>query len=290
MSENTKSMKSSVESTVLAPAPALRLDLSGLRKGVNNYHIDVRVSPKFSADVRRLATTLLTQAISSSPHSGDNSAPFNALRTSYLDMMTALLHRVKTDLNADSVGLLEFATLKHILETSRGLLDENIGRLKAQGPDGQSSGSGNALTTNQRLFWLQKNYDAILLAVNSQIFAQLERVETRQLNDVRTQYVPLQGHNVLDVRLNPMLFTSEPGASSFLIDQYRLWGGDSEDAGFNALNADVEKLLREELPHLPLSTLLETPSNGTPELYDELGGGCFKPRNSWAWPPTLNRH
>lgn len=267
-----ESMESTLESTELSPAPALRLDLAGLRKGVNNYHIDVRISPKFSADVRRLATSLLSQATAPNAQTIDLSPQLNALRTSYLDMMTALLHRVKTDLNPDSVGLLEFATLKFILSTSRGLLDESIDSLKGHGSAGQQSQSGNALTTNQRLFWLQKNYDAILLEVNSQIFAQLERVETRQLSDVRTQYLPLPGHNVLDLRLNPMLFTSEPGASAFLIDRYRLWGGDSEDAGFNALNADVERLLREQLPHLHISGLLAASGAGTPELYDELGG------------------
>ncbi|MES3007893.1 MAG: hypothetical protein V4751_09000 [Pseudomonadota bacterium] len=272
VSETTKSMESTVESTVLSPAPALRLDLSGLRKGVDNYHIDVRISPKFAMDVRRLATVLLSQATAPHLQTNDHSSLFNALRTSYLDMMTALLHRVKTDLNPDSVGLLEFATLKFILSTSRGLLDESIASLKGQSTAGQQNNADNALTTNQRSFWLQKNYDAILLEVNSQIFAQLERVEARQLTDVRTQYLPLPGHSVLDLRLNPMLFTSEPGASAFLIDQYRLWGGDSEDAGFNVLNTDVEKLLREHLPHLPIPALLEAPGSGTPELYDELGG------------------
>lgn len=265
-------MESTLESTDLSPAPALRLELAELRKGVNNYHIDVRISPKFSTDVRRLATALLSQALAPTAQTSDLSSQFNALRTSYLEMMTALLHRVKTDLNPDSVGLLEFATLKFILSTSRGLLDESIDNLKGQGLASQQSQSGNALATNQRLFWLQKNYDAILLAVNSQIFAQLARVETRQLSDVRTQYLPLQGHNVLDLRLNPMLFTSEPGASAFLIDRYRLWGGEGEDAGFNALNVEIEGLLREQLPHLHIAELLETPGTGTPELYDELGG------------------
>jgi hypothetical protein len=108
--------------------------------------------------------------------------------------------------------------------------------------------------------------------VNRQLFAQLERVETRQLAEVRSQYLPLQGHSILELRLNPMLCNSEPGASAFLIDQYRLWGGDGEDAGFNVLNDSVETLLGLQLPDLAIAPLMAAPGSGVSKLYDELGG------------------
>lgn len=256
----------------LSLLPPLSITLSDLRKGVNNYHVDVRISPRFAADVRRLATALTQQATTQNAQPADFSAPFNALRASYLDVMTGLLHRVKTDLSRDSIQLLEFALLKFILVTTRAQLDEIIDGLKARTSESQERSSANALLTNQRLFWLQKNYDAILFSVNSQLFAQLERVESRQLAEVRAQYMPMEAHNVLDLRLNPMLCSSEPGASAFLIDQYRLWGGDGEDAGFNALNDGVETLLGLHIPELSIAPLMAAPGTGTPELYDEMGG------------------
>ncbi len=250
--------------------PPLHISLENLRRGVDNYHVDVRMSPKFAADVRRLATTLLQDAMAQSPQSRDTSV-FNPLRASYLDVMTGLIHRVKTDLSVDDVRLLEFALLKFILSTTQSLLDTAIDELKASSTESQERSSANTLSTNQKLFWLQRNYDSLLLAVNSQIFTQLERVETRQLGDIRQQFLPLQEHKALDLRLNPMLFTSDPSASAFLIDQYRLWGGDTEDAGFNALNAAVESLLQADLPELAMTPLMVSAS-GTPELYDDLGG------------------
>lgn len=252
--------------------PPLRMDLSDLRRGVNNYHVDVRISPRFASDVRRLAIALTQQATTQNPQTTDFSAQFNALRASYLDVMTGLLHRVKTDLSRDSIQVLEFALIKFILETTRGQLDEIIDALKARTSESQERSSANALLTNQRLFWLQKNYDAILFSVNSQLFAQLERVETRQLAPVREQYMPMEAHNVLDLRLNPMLCTAEPGSSAFLIDQYRLWGGDGEDAGFNALNDSVETLLGLHIHELSIAPMMAAPGSGSPELYDELGG------------------
>jgi hypothetical protein len=256
----------------LSLLPPLSINLGDLRKGISNYHVDVRISPRFAADVRRLATALTQQATTQSAQPVDFSAPFNALRASYLDVMTGLLHRVKTDLSRDSIQLLEFALLKFILVTTRAQLDEMIDALKARTSESQERSSANALLTNQRLFWLQKNYDAILFNVNSQLFAQLERVESRQLAEVRTQYMPMDAHNVLDLRLNPMLCSSEPGANAFLIDQYRLWGGDGEDAGFNSLNDGVETLLGLHIPELSIAPLMAAPGSGTPELYDEMGG------------------
>ncbi|MGB4247173.1 MAG: hypothetical protein WBJ75_05580, partial [Pseudohongiellaceae bacterium] len=95
-------MQVDTPSSLPGPLPALRLDLTDMRRGVNNYHIDVRISPKFTGDVRRLVTALLTQATSLNPQSTDHSTLFNALRASYLDIMTVLLHRVKTDLSTDA--------------------------------------------------------------------------------------------------------------------------------------------------------------------------------------------
>lgn len=254
----------------LIALPPLHIDIEDLRRGVDNYHVDVRMSPKFAGDVRRLATTLLQRALTQNPQPIDSNV-FNPLRASYLDVMTHLIHRVKTNLSVDGIKLLEFALLKLILTTTKGLLDATIDEIKDSSSESQERSSANTLTTNQRLFWLQRHYDAILMGVNHQIFAQLERVETRQLRDVRLQYLPLQYHDALDLRLNPMLFSSDPSAHVFLIEQYRLWGGDSDDAGFNALNAGIEKLFFEQMAQLRFTPLLSE-SNGTPELYDDLGG------------------
>lgn len=252
--------------------PALTLDLTNLRKGVDNYHIDVQISPKFSGDVRRATTALLTQATSANPQPTDNSSIFITLRDSYRDVITMLIHRVKTDLDPTTVSLLEFAVLKFILRTTRGLFDELIDGLTEYSSAAQNQSSANALTTNQRLFWLQRNYDVILRGINSQLFSQLERVETRHLREVRAQYLPEQTHDLLALHFNPILLSSEPNASALLIEQYRLWGGDGEDAGFNALNAGVERLLVKHMPELSISPFLVVPTNGLPELYDELGG------------------
>ena len=50
----------------LSLLPPLSINLGDLRKGISNDHVDVRISPRFAADVRRLATALTQQATTQS--------------------------------------------------------------------------------------------------------------------------------------------------------------------------------------------------------------------------------
>lgn len=260
----------------------LNLELSELRKGIDNYRIDVRISPKFCADVRRLAASVLSEASNPNPQKRDQRTLVNALRASYLDMMTVVVHRLKTDLDISAVRLLELAAIKQALQVTRGLLDEQIDTLKEKSGGKKGGSSANALGDHERLFWLQKNYDRLLIAMNSQVFTQLERVETRKLSGLRDQYLPATPHSPKDLLLNPMLFTSQPNDAGFLIDRYRLWGGDTEDAGFNELNRALESILTEgvakpefskhNIDSQSVSPLYNEVPEGSPELYDDLGG------------------
>lgn len=257
----------------LAAAPcALTLDISELRKGIDNYRIDVHVSAKFTADVRRLGAIALAEATNPQPQKRDASPQANALRASYLDMMTVLIHRLKTDLDPETVRLLELAAIKQTLVTTKSLVDEQVDALKERSSGKKNASSSNSLNDHQRLFLLQKNYDRLLLAINTQVFSQLEYVETRKLSQLRLQYLPATQHLAQDVLLNPMLFTPQPNDSSFLIERHRLWGGDSEDAGFNDLNRDFESIFNSPQKELIFTPLYREDVQGTPELYDDLGG------------------
>lgn len=256
---------------VAAPR-ALILDISELRKGIDNYRIDVRISAKFTSDVRRLATSLLNEAINPQPQKRDFGAQVNALRASYLDMMTVLIHRLKTDFDTSTVRLLELAAIKQALMTTRSLLDEQIDALKEKFGGKKSSSAANSLGDHQRLFLLQKNYDRLLFTTNAQVFSQLERVESRKLSELRQQYLPTTQHQAQDILLNPMLLTPQPNDASFLIERHRLWGGDSEDAGFNAINRELESIIKQRLEEFAFRPLYNEDMQGTPELYDDLGG------------------
>ncbi|MBT71187.1 MAG: hypothetical protein CMQ15_03975 [Gammaproteobacteria bacterium] len=82
---------------------SIQISIDSLSRGIDNYHIDIRLSKKFSSDIKKLASLLISQTSVPKPKSWDNSELFEKLRSSYLDLMTVLIHRVKTDLNADEI-------------------------------------------------------------------------------------------------------------------------------------------------------------------------------------------
>lgn len=251
-----------------------QISIESLSRGIDNYHIDIRLSRRYSSDIKKLAGLLVSQLAVPKPKNWDNSKLFEKLRDKYLDLMTVLIHRVKTDLKADEICLMQFAAIKHILYTTRTLLDEEIRRVNAKLSENRNKGSSEALATQQRLFWLKKNYDGILYAVNRQIFAQLQRVEERQLAPIREQFLGEDYRFAVDMILNPLLYTSELSALALLLNEYSMWSWNGEDAGFISVNTKLEELFAKRLKQTPVPSLRSerASSEEQSEIHDELNG------------------
>jgi len=252
----------------------IHLSIEKLSKGIDNYHIDVKLSRKFSSDIKKIVALLVSQIAIPKPKNWDNSKAFDKIRAQYLDLMTILIHRVKTDLSADEICFLQFATIKIILQTTKARLDSDIDNVSSRLADLRNKGSSEALATDQRLFWLKKNYDSILYKINKQIFSQLQRVEERQLAAIRSQFLGDAYDYVPSVLLNPILMVSEPSALPLLMNEFCVYNWNSEASGFIALNEKLEKLLHKKLQHLPLPAMLDDSSATIveAEIQDELGG------------------
>jgi len=247
----------------------VQLSYENLQKGIDNYHVDVKFSKKFTADVKKLVPVLITLIAVAKPKNWDNTALFDKLRSSYVDLLTVLIHREKTDLTASEICFLQFAPIKLTLKTVRAQLDSEV----ATTAEHRNKGSSEALTTDQRLFWLKKNYDAILYNTNKVIFGQLQRAEERQLSSVRNQYLGNEYKFTVEAMFNPLLFASELSALLLLLNEYSLWNWNAEDAGFIELNEELEQLLAKRLKQ-PLIDPLKTEDEQTrsSEIHDELGG------------------
>ena len=253
---------------------SIQISIDSLSRGIDNYHIDIRLSKKFSSDIKKLASLLISQTSVPKPKSWDNSELFEKLRSSYLDLMTVLIHRVKTDLNADEICFLQFASIKYILQFVRHQLDNEIRKVQSRLSENRNRGSSEALATDQRMFWLKKNYDAILYNVNKQIFSQLQRVEERQLCIIRDQFLGEDYEFAADALINPLLYTSELSALPLLLNEYSMWSWNGEDIGFIDLNKKVESLFSKRITELEITPLRNEDEQQTviTEIHDELGG------------------
>ena len=117
---------------------------------------------------------------------------------------------------------LQFASIKYILQFVRHQLDNEIRKVQYRLSENRNRGSSEALATDQRMFWLKKNYDAILYNVNKQIFSQLQRVEERQLCIIRDQFLSEDYEFAADALINPLLYTSELSALPLLLNEYSM--------------------------------------------------------------------
>lgn len=269
---NAKANNSLLEA--IDPSRRLQLSIEKLSRGIDNYHIDVKLSSKFSSDMKKLVALLVSQIAIPKPKNWDNSKAFEKIRAEYLDMMTILIHRVKTDLTADEICFLQFAAIKIILRVTRAQIDSDISNVTSRLAELRNKGSSEALATDQRLFWLKKNYDSILYNVNKQIFSQLHRVEERQLAPIREQFLGEEYQFIVDVMFNPILTVSDPSALHLLANEFSVFSWNSEAIGFIELNEQIEKLLNKRLKQLPISALRDdaTADMSQAEIHDELGG------------------
>lgn len=250
----------------------LHLSIESLAKGIDNYRIDVQLSPRFVLQVGEAIDELLDRALAGKSPRASKNPIFEKLRATYKDMMSLLIHRTKTNLSAQHVLFLQFAIVKHILQQVRQRLDKNVERLQDSASKQKSLGSAKMLNTHQQIVWLRKQYNSILYRTNQQIFRQLFRVEVNHLRDDRKLYLSGVLPRVADILFNPLLQAHSPEDDELLFDQYALWNGHKE--GFGNLNGKWEKLLQgcpdlDSVNVIKSGDRVETTKTA---VFDELGG------------------
>ena len=252
----------------------LSLGIDNLARGIDNYHIDVKLSKKFAASVRTMTDVLVSQLAVPNPKSRDNSKPLETLKDCYVDMMTVLLHRVKTDLQPNAISFLQMAPIKFTIQTIRARLEDDLRKLAARTAELRNQGSTEALASDQKLFWLRKNFEGILYLVSKQIFNQMHRAEVKLIAAIRAQHMPPEVRELSDLAYNPLLFTSELSSLQLLIHEYCLWDVNGHADGFIKLNSALEQLCKQRLKDFPESPLKSTQQDdaGMAEITDELGG------------------
>ncbi len=249
------------------------LNISNLPRGIDNYHIDVKISPKFCAEFKKLLADYLFLETSEKPQRLKNDKQVEEFRNCYIDMMTVLISRVKTDLNPEQISFLQFAIYRFILESTKNALDKHIKAHRDKLSELRTSGSGKALSIQDHLFWLQKHYTMILYSIYRHFYVLLKQVESKNLQSLRRQYLGGKDSIFLEILFNPMLLSANLDSGNFLIERYLLWNKSRDESDFPEINSAVESMFREALPELNFPPLYEEKENSVQlEIYDELGG------------------
>jgi hypothetical protein len=243
------------------------LDCGTLRKGIDNYLVDVRLSAAYVSLGKELIEVYTRQAVAGKKLNSPDL--MDRLRDSYGDMLRATLHRTKTDLTPTQVGILQFAVIKYVLSETRRQLKAMLQQLEDTLAQQQHSGSRSLMATQARFAWMRQNHDDFQYRVNLAIFKPLQREDINHLRQLREEQLHGTFKEALNVMYNPLLAAANPQSSRLLMDHYALWPA----AGFSDANARVEIALKRHFPELAQASLrperLEVVHS---EVYDELGG------------------
>ena len=250
----------------------IKLDCSVTNKGVDNYHIDVEISPAFSFKARETVEAQVKLIVSGNKLASGNSKELGDFRDSYTDMMRVTLHRYKTDLKRDQIRILQFAVVKFILQQVRDELDNYRAKLEQTQGQQQFSGSRSLLTTQEKITWFRKHSNEFMFRINRLLLKQLQREETNQLKELREQILGEDLSEAVNIMYNPLLYARSPQEPLLLLECYALWPGGG--SGYEKVNVALEEVLANRLAELPSDTLKNKANlaSAQAEVYDALGG------------------
>lgn len=255
------------------------LNLTALPRGVNNYHIDVKLSSRFTGDFEKLLAELLRRETSLVTKKDEAAQELiENFQAGYLDMMTVLIHRIKTDLSATEVNFLQFAVIRSVLQSVQNAVDTRVRKLRNQLSELRSMNQAKSLVVQDEIVWISKHYNTIIVNINRRLFQYLRQVETKKLQAVRRQYLDAADKVFLHIMFNPMLQTTNLDSPNFLIETYMLWNKKGETSDFSPLNSHIEGMIAALLPEAPFSPLIEeSKPEGQMEIYDDLKGlaACY---------------
>ncbi len=206
-----------------ASAP-FTLDLHGFAKGIDNIHIDVRLSPRFVRQARNLVTALAQQEISKK-HAGQKASgptreEWEAFRSCYAEMVEAAIYRAKATGNFELIPLVELAALKLLIR----LVKTELERLKQAFRSALTTAGATAdfrrIGLTDRLAWLARHKGHVRYKICRQIFDSLAMVEAGQLSELRGSLLGSKWAVPKEVLFNPLLWAEHPMEDEVLLTHY----------------------------------------------------------------------
>lgn len=239
-----------------------------LSRGIDNYHIDVRLSDDFVLHARELISKVVKR-ISAGNRPFPNSEDLDDFREAYKDMMTTSVHRTRMDMVQEELQVLQFGIIKFLFKDIRAQMQKVLDNIEEQVGQQQYAGSRSLLATQEKLAAFRRNHDLFLYRANRAVLQQVQRQENA-LRDLRKQVTPNDTGEMLNVMFNPMLCAESPTDVSLLVESYALWPGGGKD--FPTINLRLEDTLEEAFPELEFIPLKNVAKVEETEVYDTLHG------------------
>lgn len=224
------------------------INLSGFTKGIDNVHVDVRLSPQFQLHAKKLIAAMVDQEAGAKLGIGKGTGPtsrhWDDFRSVYTRMIEAAIHRAKGKEGPPFVQLAQIAAIKFLLgQVHIEFVQLRHRLLSAIASDGSTSDAAR-IELNEGLGWLTRNRAKLKYKVLRRLLTPILNAEEGALGELR--------HSLLGARWslpeaflnNPMLQADNPFDEEFLSKHYVLMGqGPPQDHDSLFCYPSVDQLL-----------------------------------------------
>lgn len=223
------------------------IDFNGFTKGIDNVHIDVRLSPKFQAQTAKMIGSLLEQETGSTRWGGKGAPTrqqWEDFRLAYARMLEAAIHRAKAGGGLPLIQLVQVATIKFLVARVQTELDQLRQGIRGAMGSGGSANDSQRLELTEQLSWLARNRAKLRYKVLRQLFAPLIKTEEGSGAELRHSLLGQRWSLPLEMMANPLLQAEEAFDEEVLMKEYVfLEQGQAQDADGTYSYAAVDRVL-----------------------------------------------
>lgn len=204
----------------LQAASSVNLDLDKFTRGIDNVHVDVRLSPTFMNAAARLVIGLLEYQLWRG-QGGAKSPDAEEFKNAYSQMIQAAIHRAKQQGTVPLVELAQIAAVKFVLNYMQVALEQAKQRLRKAAA---TASDADRQAVADQTVWFTRNRAKLHYTVSSQVLEQVRKAEAGPLGDLRHSLHGDRWTLPEHVLINPLLFGESPMDDDLLMKHYVLLG------------------------------------------------------------------
>ena len=237
----------------LRASSPFKLRIDRFPRGVDNTHIDVVLSPRFTQHAKLLVKNSIRRELAQSywgePKSAPDSENLHAMREAYVGMMELAVDRARRSAHPELIQLLQFSVIKYLLL----LVGDQVERVRAglQQERGMfpRQSSGHSVELHERMVLLAKEEASLRYRITARLLREIRKLEDMRLSKLRKSVLgrawPVPRH----LLFNPVLQLPSLWSDEQLMEHYSLACIDQrESASFDAINRLFVGLFGDYLP------------------------------------------
>lgn len=254
--QNTQSLQFTPN---IHPVSCPHIDLSLFNLGIDNVRIDTYLSQDFTAQAQTLIHDLLQERTTTKKRFTDK--PSDAVRKQldifgqqYHDLLKTAAIRAKEDKQIHKLQLLQLTLIKFLHQTIIQTLNATLQELRKTSMTGNQN--AQSIANYDRSQWIQNNKTHILNQISSELFEQIQWIETTKLTKLRTDLFGMPLSLPEPMLFSQLMYTAYD--DELLLNKY-VWLVDNTTHPFCfiKLQAAIDEILTHIAKHCPIN--LTTP-------------------------------